>query len=253
MKERLKPITNWTLEFLGNVALNVAAKCANLRDGAITEKSEAKDNQVHRPPTEVVQPKQKEVVAQTSPDIETINYVDISDIPSNLYLSEYFTMPSSFRVYAALVEVYRHELLVEIRELQGCNDFMADIILKSMEYYLTQLKAGNKACFEGQTDWLFHYAKMCGVISIQNQETLVCRAAMCSKFIETLEDDYALKEKGELLVVIKDTGKLPSSMSLAILDLLAFINMPLYFRKRVASININLNSSMKVRGEFDIN
>ncbi len=73
MKERLKPITNWTLEFLGNVALNVAAKCANLRDGAITEKSEAQDNQVHRPPTEVVQPKEKEVVAQTSPDIETIN------------------------------------------------------------------------------------------------------------------------------------------------------------------------------------
>lgn len=249
---KLKSVKNWSLEFLGNAAMGIAAKCAELRDGASLG-TEAKDNHVTRPQLVAVD-KNQEVVAQTSIGIDYTKYCHISDIPSNLYLSPYFTMPSKFRTYSALVDVYRHELLVDVRELQGCNDFQAEVIVKSMGYYLTQLKAGNKVVFEGQHQWVNDYAQMCSVIKMQDTFTLAYRVALAEKFINQIEEDnHVLKGKGELLAMMKDSGIMPASAPLVMLDILAFISLPKYFKSRVDAINANLNSCIQIRGEFIVN
>lgn len=253
MREKLKPMYYWTLEFLGNAALRFAAFCANLRNGNldVAEKSEAQDSLTPLEPVE----EQKEVVAKESKKQPVHNFLDMADLPLDIYLGEYFTMPTELRRYPDLVKSYRKELVMVIQNKFGYDPMYAEYVLQSMEYYLALLKAGTSPeSFRGQLDWIQMYTKMSGVIANQDKTPITERAYLVRRFIDNLEEkDNGLKSKGELLATMQETGVLPTNVPIAMLDMLSFVSLPTYFKGRIERINVSFNSSMKIRGEFNIN
>ena len=187
-------------------------------------------------------------------DVKENTYIPIQDLPTDLYIAEYFTVPTALRVYGALLQIYKTELITLIQQRVGCGEHKAGYILQSMEYYLTQLKAGNSGVFKGQTAWLTDYAKMVKIINGQDAISLADRASATINLLANLEEiPDVLKERGELLATIKCTGALPAQIPVLLLDIIAFVEIPKYLKRRVESINVHLNSSMQIRGEFNVN
>jgi hypothetical protein len=245
-------MVDWVLIGLGKAAVKVAAYCVK----EVADNPNEKTGQEAEP--EAGEDKAEQEMVTYSSGNEYVKMYPIMNLPTDtlakLYLSPYYTMPSKFKVYKVLCDLYRHELLQTAKGLLGCNDFQAEVMVKSMDYYLSEYRAGNGEPFSGHRGCIDTYSNLSQVVSSQDTDTLAYRVTMAERFINQLgENDNPLKESGELLTSMKDTGQLPKSSPLVLLDLMAFITIPKYFRLRVHAINMNFNSTIEVCGEFNVN
>jgi hypothetical protein len=182
------------------------------------------------------------------------NFLPVQDLPTELYVAEYFTMPTALRTYGALLQSYRTELLMLICDHVGCEEQKAIFILKSMDFYIEELKAGRNSSFNGETAWLTDYTKMAKIVNVQNDINLSTRAMCTLNFLDTVDVlPDVLDNQRQLLNAIKRTGALPREASLLLLDIMAFVEIPMYLQRRVDRINVHLNSKLVVSGEFTVN
>lgn len=198
--------------------------------------------------------KDAELAKKLSDLSEASNYIPVQDLPTVLYVAEYFTMPTVLRTYGALLQSYKTELLGLIRDHTGCEEHKAVFILESLEFYITQLKAGNKESFEGHTEWLTDYAKMVKIVNAQDKITMATRASCTICFLNTVDViPKALAEQEQLLDTLKRTGALPAQAPLLLLDIMAFVDIPKYLQRRLTRINVHLGSKLEVSGKFKVN
>ena len=251
MKGILKSIVLWALGMTIEVAGKTVANCTAL-ELKVRGKPKSKVIKLDESGKEITL-KPLPVKSDVGHNIVT-NILPVTELPTELYIAEYFTMPEAFRVYGTLVQAYKTELLWMIMDNEKCNENKALFILSSMEYYLEQLRLGNNHSFLGHTDWLTDYAKMVKIVRNHDTVDVSNRASMVTSFLGQVENVHEVLGKSEeLLLMVKHTGALPASIPLVVVDMLAFINIPSYMQRRLDIINGTLKSNMKMRGEFSVN
>lgn len=182
------------------------------------------------------------------PKVKVTTVIETSRLPMELLTHEYFTMPSKLRVYRKLEERYLNELITVICFRTGCESEGAVVMIKSMEHHLKTLREG-KLGADSDKAWLTHYAKMCHLLQNQDETSFRERARIAYGLITSSKEKVeALQGAEETLLQIKDTGEMPATLNLAVLDLLAFVNTPAGSKRRVGVINETLGTHMRAEG-----
>lgn len=240
MKEGIKAYVLWILRKL---EFNLSLLIYTIEPDAPDFTSNAKPTETGGDP---VSPK-------VIPKVRDTTVLEVGRLPMDLLTHEYFTMPKNLRVYQKLEERYLNELISDICLRTGCVSEAAVVMIQSMETHIKILREGRLDKGEG-TAWLTHYAQMCHLLQSQDELSIRERARIVYGLITSNREQVeALKGAEETLLHIKDTGTLPNTLNLAVLDLLAFANTPAGSMKRVGVINAILGTNIRAEGVNCVN